>query len=308
MKKNYFLILIGLVLLLSGCAVSPYNYADNWVIRQNAKPLYFANYDLIYFYPEGIINNDTVKVNWALDRTNAEKFFLFCRYQTIEVFGNRVRVFCPFVRRIDCDTLYHDVDSSLQFYLDELHPKRRPFVIMGEGSGALTAYKVLLEKKKLSPENGLVAVILLNMPGGIPKELPSILTERGFALAHEDNLPGAIFGWSIGIAPEKIQGYGINPLNWRTNNDPATEKNNRGAVFLNTKTDKFDDKLVNVPYFCGARLDPETGWIKLLVPESSKRYLSAQYLKSSISPFAFNTRLSVEKRVREYLFRQQWQQ
>lgn len=39
--------------ILVGCKTppSPYVSVENWVIRQNAVPSYFADYDVLFLYP-----------------------------------------------------------------------------------------------------------------------------------------------------------------------------------------------------------------------------------------------------------------
>ena len=95
--KNLLIGAMGALCLLMGCttAVSPYDYADNWLIRENDIPQYRSSFDLFYIgdIPAGYGDSRRDRFNWVRTHTN-------------DVFGDRVRVFAPQISDPDAEKMF----------------------------------------------------------------------------------------------------------------------------------------------------------------------------------------------------------
>ncbi len=128
--------------LLVGCASckSPYDYVENWAIRDDPVRPFMVNADVIYVQGRLLFN--------LLDQTSMQI------YADSEVgngrFGGIARVFSPYI------TNAADLELALKWYFDHQHEKGRSFVFIGEGEGGrlLKAYHTLHNEELL--EMGLV--------------------------------------------------------------------------------------------------------------------------------------------------------
>lgn len=116
--------------LTSGCSSpQPFKKQESWLIRENARPHYFALYDIFYLSPSNYVG--TGDFPYAAHGKALE--------ETVNQFGVHTRVFAP---------IYHDakdVEEAFEYYLDMYHGNGlpwpineddRPFVFIGEGEGA----------------------------------------------------------------------------------------------------------------------------------------------------------------------------
>jgi len=109
---------------LDGCCLlsSPYDYAENWLVREDATRQFAVPSDIIYVQ--------------GIPYTNVADVATMHSYVQSEVgngrFGNIARVFSPLVANAE------DVEMALTWYLRHHHGRNRPFVFIGEGAcGAL---------------------------------------------------------------------------------------------------------------------------------------------------------------------------
>lgn len=105
---------------LAGCSSKPgpYSNVDNWLIRQNAVPPYFAEYDVFY-----AARDLYVPVDYPV------ALYDYTYAQTVDKFGKKVRIFAPLLHDAA------DVETSVEHYLDHYHGGKRHFVFVGEGKG-----------------------------------------------------------------------------------------------------------------------------------------------------------------------------
>ena len=98
MRNLLIIPLLSLAFVLASCTSGKivYERSDNWVIRQNEVPRYFADLDVLYLYPGAFTTNTTPFVPWS-ENYMFNEAREFSRYQTVKTFGNRARVFSPFV-------------------------------------------------------------------------------------------------------------------------------------------------------------------------------------------------------------------
>ena len=117
MKK--FLIVAAFV-VLSGCqSMSPYDYLENWLIREDPVRTFVAQADLIYV--QGDLYTKMSNVPMMLD------------YAKSEVGNGRfhgvARVFSPLVATPE------DIEEAMEWYFEYHHKPDRPFFFIGEGEG-----------------------------------------------------------------------------------------------------------------------------------------------------------------------------
>lgn len=126
---------------IAGCKSSPYDYYENWLLREDAIRSFAVPADIIY------VQSDLY--------THMAMLPTMYSYVNAEV-GNKkfyglARVFAPLV------ATQEDMDKALGWYFRRCHQHRRPFVFIGEGEGGklLRAYE---EKYLVSLKGqGLVA-------------------------------------------------------------------------------------------------------------------------------------------------------
>ena len=67
MRLIYGLIAFCTLLLIGGCATSPYEYGNNWLLRENDIPQYYSKFDLFYIgrAPAGYGDTHDIQFNWT---------------------------------------------------------------------------------------------------------------------------------------------------------------------------------------------------------------------------------------------------
>ena len=135
--KNLIPILL-VAAAVSGCQ-SPYDYMENWLIREDAVRPFAVPVDILYVQDRLYFSAESLSEmqTRAMDAVGRGKF------------AGSARVFSPLV------TSEEDVEKAVKWYLKHHNSSRRPFVLVGEGEGGslLKAYAEKnadwLEKKGL---------------------------------------------------------------------------------------------------------------------------------------------------------------
>ena len=119
---------------LAGCTTSsPYDYVENWLIREDPVRTFVVPSDV--FYVQGSLYSNVAHVP------------LMYSYAQTEVgrkrFSGIARVFSPLIANSD------DLEKALDWYFKYHHVKDRPFSFIGEGEGGalLQAYEKEHEEK-----------------------------------------------------------------------------------------------------------------------------------------------------------------
>ena len=123
-----FAIAVAAAALLSGCwTKSPYDYVENWLIREDpARP--FAIYsDLIYVQGDLYLDMNSLSAMSAYAKSEVGRG----RFRGV------ARVFAPLIANEE------DLEKALDWYFSHHHEKDRPFSFIGEGAGGaiLKAYE-----------------------------------------------------------------------------------------------------------------------------------------------------------------------
>ena len=169
MRKLILVLLV--VAALSGCkSKSPYDYMENWLIREDAVRPFSVPVDVIYVQDRLYFESGTLPLmqSVAMDAVGRGKFDGFAR------------VFSPLVA---CE---EDVEKAIEWYVSHHNRKGRSFAFIGEGEGGalLKAYAEgnaeWLEKK------GLVASFYSELPdkGFVSEEMIRKIRSRASAVRY----------------------------------------------------------------------------------------------------------------------------
>ena len=325
---------LGALLLASaGCSSSIYEKAENWAVADNDTPAFFSEYDLIFLYPSQEEVPEKRYMNWIVGHVGDEVRY-YVRLVISAQFGKRVRVFSPFVPMLGLKE-YGEIleqykkDKGLNFYktglrmpidymIDALdvyftyyNPDDHPFVIYGQGQGALVLYEAMKRCRHIRPSNGFVAGYFFGMPGVTNEEIDDEFGGRGIkpAANHTDtgviivcntNCPGTPVEKTLAVP----NGAAINPLNWRTDAVPADRKLNLGAIFFDHNERNPVLKISRKPHFCGAVVDPKNGVVNLTgIPPHTRQKIYEGNCGSDVwGIFVRNVSRNAKERVAMYKF------
>ncbi len=299
-----------------------YRLTENWVICEAEKP--DTDYDVFYVYPTLFADKKQPFMNWRDNPKLRAKTVGFAKAQT-GIFGNRVRVFAPFVRQLEYNRCLEELKpgsnwcgepagigigmidtlEAFQYYLGHFN-NRRPYILLGHSQGAVELFWMM--RIALPPDatkRGFVAAYLPGLPR-FPEEQETFCARHHPPAAGETDL-GVIIAWNT-QAPDadnpRFPGnkiYCINPLNWRTDATPADKTENIGAFFY----DYRNGSTRTVPNFCGARIDTERGTLLVDLPVNSE-YDARGFMgrgvfhMNDIWFFAGNIRANAELRVKKW--------
>ena len=337
MKNLLIIPLLSLALLLGSCSTGKITYErhDNWVIRQNDVPRYFADFDVLYLYPGAFTTNTTPVVPWSEQSMFAETRE-FSLYQTTKNFGNRARVFCPFIPMLQHEDFLRLVNSkpvsykesplwpsikhtieAFDYYFKHFHSNGRPYILFGQGQGALVLYEVLREMKQISPEDGFVAAYLSGLPPKMREDILLDFEGRDIRPAESDFDISVIITWypvlNFAPVPECAlkNAYQMNPVNWKTDSTPAPSDANIRAIFYNCLASGIK-KLHQVNNPCSAVIDPNIGCLRFTPDFTNPELWSVlhfddnQFHADKHSLFLGNIAENAFTRAKEYKFKYNW--
>ncbi|MBE6405016.1 MAG: DUF3089 domain-containing protein [Lentisphaerae bacterium] len=300
MKKLFYLLTAAFSMLaFSGCSsVSPYDYGTNWLIRENDIPQYYSKFDLFYIgkAPKGYGDTHDIQFNWTKTHTN-------------DIFGRGVRVFAPEIQTPD----EKNVAAALEYYLEKFHEPGHPFVLLAEGKAADLLYAAMLNVDGITVDNGFIAAYLPDMQPKTAKQIAEDFSwDELKAAANADDF-GVIVTWTSCINNEKINDpalktgvYNINPLNWKIDATPGTEKESIKAVFYMPEHKNIFWRKVEVKNFCSAKINPERGVLEVRCPLPLLHVIDGKFSNNCISIFAGNISANAMKRTQNLIKYREW--
>lgn len=300
MKKYLSIISAAVTLLLfCGCSsLSPYDYADNWLIRENDIPQYYSQFDLFYIgkAPAGYGDTHEIQFNWTKTHTN-------------DIFGRGVRVFAP---KINVPTA-ENLSAALKYYLNNFHQPGHPFVLLAEGKAADLLYGAMQKTDDITTKNGFIAAYLPDMTPRTARQIAEDFYWKELKAAGSAEDYGVIITWTSCINNEKTEespaqksAYNINPLNWKTDNTPASAKENIKAVFYMPEHKNIFWRKVEVENFCGAVINPQRGVLEINCPLPLLHIINGRFTNNCISIFAGNIAANAKKRTEALIKARQW--
>lgn len=148
MKKNCIVgaricSLALLALPLAGCFshTSPYDYVENWLVREDPIRTFVIHADVIYVQSE--LYTKLADVQKMQDHVRLEV--------GKDKFGGVARVFSPLISSAE------DMEAALKWYFKYHHKKNRSFVFIGEGEGGRFLREYEEKNAEDLKEKGLVA-------------------------------------------------------------------------------------------------------------------------------------------------------
>ena len=324
--------MVSVVLLVAGCGGSAfYDNSRNWVIRNNEIPAYSSDYDVFYLYPSQMVHTSGPTLNWFQEGLT-ETIRHYASVMTSDLAKYHVRIFSPFIPQLGFDSysklmeernkspenfayrksglepaIRHTV-MALKYYLKHYNPGGgRPYVIIGQGQGAVVLYEAMKEVADVTPAKGFAAAYFQGLPGVTAETIHQDFHFRGIVPASGRYDFGVIVLFNTSLPGENAMPASgtcvINPLNWRTDAQPAAADQNPGSTFCL----RPGGRLRQIPRFCGATVDPEKGLVLLTgVPERPKFQLGEQAFPSDAwGVFSASISRNAGERIREYLFRRQ---
>ena len=147
-KRITVLLLLAVCAAGCFCTTTPYDYAENWVIREDPVRAFAVHEDV--FYVQSLLYTNVA---------SAAHIYAHARGEVGNGrFSGIARVFSPLIAAPE------DLERALDWYFKYHHEGRRPFVFIGEGEGGamLKAYEE--ENSKHLLKNGLVASFYREIP------------------------------------------------------------------------------------------------------------------------------------------------
>ena len=133
--------------LMSGCK-SPYDYMENWLIREDAVRPFAVPVDVIYVQDRLYDKMEPLHEmqSTAMDAVGRGKLDGFAR------------VFSPLVASED------DVEKAVEWYLKHHNSSGRPFALIGEGEGGALLKAYAEKNSEWLVKKGLVASFFSTLP------------------------------------------------------------------------------------------------------------------------------------------------
>lgn len=237
-----------------------YSNEANWMYKEtDAK----HEVDLLYFYPTVTSNPNDLAMSKISREMKESATYAFA--ETASCFAPYTNVFAPFYTQLpinvskeqiaqyfskynldpsvlaggylDMITYTHvrtDVYAALDYYFEHYN-NGRPFILAGHSQGSAVCQVILREYMKVHPE--FLSRMIVTYSGGfaITKDYLAKNTHLKYATGETDT--GVIVSWTTEapggsvysvVTPENS--VCINPLNWKTDETPASAEENKGML------------------------------------------------------------------------------
>ena len=265
-----------------------YSLKKNWLAQPENpdKPV-----DLIFLYPsscQDLRAGQICKVENKSMIRNARRNFA----QEATAFGPVTNIFAPFWRQVNgmklADMSFEEVDraewaeprtdvyAALDYYFENLN-QGRPYIMAGHSQGSRLCYIVLSEYMKEHPDyySGMIAAYCLG--DSLTKAYLEANPHVKAAQAADD--VGVVVSWntegpenkgkpSLVVSPGAVC---INPLNWRTDDVPASAELNLGSY----KPYLLFPRLKKLRVNADAVIDPERGTVIVTEPKLKNCVITA---------------------------------
>lgn len=252
-------------------SAADYSVAENWAYYSvgEDKPV-----DLFLVSPTVDMNDE---YNMSLNDAETKAAFLGALNMERGIYEESARMYAPYYRQAAMkvnsldpearesyiERAYEDISAAFAWYLEHENAGR-PIVLAGFSQGADMCYRLLGEyfgDEELYER--LVAVYAIGWPctEEMAEKHPQIKPA-----ASEDDI-GAVISFDCEapevaetlIVPAGAKAHAINPLNWRTDSEPADRSENPGACF----TDYSGANTREEAGLCGCYIDEARGVLKV---------------------------------------------
>lgn len=237
---------------------------------------------------------------------NAKTDYSAILYQA-SVFNQHARIFAPRFREAHIsnyftgdnsalkafDQAYEDVRTAFEFYLNNYN-NNRPIIIASHSQGtthALRLLKEFFENKPLQKQLVVAYVVGMNIPPGYFSSMK---------MCEDASETGCLCGWRTFrkgykapyVETEKQFSLVTNPLTWKTNNEYASKKMNKGSVLY-----KFNKVYKHTT---DAEIHEGVVWVARPKFPWSFLYSTKNYHVGDINLYYKNIRENAEQRINNY--------
>ena len=282
------------ILCLSGCIpvslsektkknIPNYAQAENWAflpVGQTEKPV-----DVFYVYPTIFGGNGPEKMDISDPdlRHKADVQILI----NAGVFSDTANLFAPYYRQASIEVVwmneddgkklladgYQDIIHAFAYYMEHYN-EGRPFILAGFSQGSMALLELMKESFADSQwQKQLVAAYLIGYSvtnqdlAAYPwLKMAQDATDTGVIVSYNTQLPHS--GQSFVL---KKGAVGINPVNWKTDDTPATANQHKGAIIFDAVTGKM---LEEIPHLSESYLEAQSG--ALVVQVDPVKYNASQ--------------------------------
>ncbi|MBR4674995.1 MAG: DUF3089 domain-containing protein [Victivallales bacterium] len=322
-----------------------YDDQKNWVVLDSCVPTYYSEFDIFYLYPTQMEKLDSEYLNWLQGNQVHEihnyvriqtsnqfgpRVRIFSPYVPQISFDKYNQLLMEYQDNLNQDNLNQDnldvfsvedgplslaienTVMALRYYMSHYHKPGSPFFLIGNGQGAVILYEAFKQCYEIKPSKGFIAAYFFGLPGLSAERITKDFKKHGIrpATGRDDLGVIAIINTQLPDTPlqetfGKPGCYVINPLNWRTDDTPASRELNEGAIFYKRTEKYLTQRSQTTPYYCGATVDPENGVIKITeLPERSLDLnLEERAFQSNIwGLYGKNIALNAGERVKKYFF------
>ena len=264
-----------------------YSKKRNWLSHPDdaKKPV-----DLIYLYPSSCMD-PLADVICSVDNKSMRSGAKRNYSQQAAAFEDIANIYAPFWRQVSVFKLHKlsfeevdeaewaeprtDVYAALDHYFENLN-QGRPYFLAGHSQGSRLCYMVLSEYMKEHPERYEKMIAAYCLGDSLTQKYLEENPHVKAAKATDDT--GVVVSWntegpenkgheSLVIAPGAVA---INPLNWRTDDTPASADENLGSFVPRL----LRSGLIKLPVKADAVLDLERGSVVVTEPRLSKFAIS----------------------------------
>lgn len=237
------------------------------------------------------------------------------------IFADEANFFAPYYRQITIESwmedeqeiesrfelAYRDILAAFRYYLDHVNGGR-PFILAGHSQGGKAVIELL--------KNGMSDEEFARMIVAYPLGYPVRDADRSPRLipASDATGTGVFVTFNSVSAPDKLPPLlsgswaAINPLNWRTDSEPATRDQHLGSVFLDADGNIASEQAHEIE----ARLDAATKALvvtgvdpmKYYVPSLAGLFPPGNYHVVELNFFYRNLQQNVKDRAAAFLARQ----
>lgn len=269
---------------------TPTDYSDkkNW-LSQPYSP--FKDVDLIYLYPSSC-QDKKAGVICSVDNKSMVKTARRNYSQQAAAFEPAANLYAPFWRQVNAKKLTEmsfeevdqaewaeprtDVYAALDYYFENLN-QGRPYFLAGHSQGSRLCYMVLSEYMKEHPEYYKNMIAAYCLGDSLTKQYLEENPHVKAAKAADD--VGVVVSWntegpankghdSLVVAPGAVS---INPLNWKTDDTPASAELNLGTYYPHL----LFPGLIKLGVKADAVIDLERGTVVVTEPKLAKCAISA---------------------------------
>lgn len=277
--------------------------------------------DCFYIYPTVTMQPENGKQNISLENEEHKKGANYCIVAQASVYAQSCNLFAPYYQQMNMETYslpedqlkkaadiaYSDIKAAFEYFLDNLNDDR-PFIIAGHSQGSILTSMLLSDVLKDDTlRQRMIAAYAIGWP--ITKEYMEQNPHLTFASGADDT--GVIVSFNT-CSEKSVEdnllsgGICINPINWKTDETPASADENLGSVFFDESTYERIEK----ENYADATVNLERGTVICKTITDNNQYAISQprfpekiYHMTEYGFYYKNLQQNVENRIAKYFIK-----